>query len=320
MPLVIGKGSQEGEDKFIAIIEGVYFAIFYPNIEKGSLHRVIKRLISFLDKPVNLQNITLDIGGHIGTSKWPVDANNAENLIRKAMMAVRAAKWANKTDQEYSRNIDNYSTKRLSLMGEIKHAIDNNELDVFFHPKIDIQADTVVSMEALLRWRHPTRGMIQPGDFVELTEGTRIIHPLMQFVLEASVRHCSQLVREGYEITVAVNVFARNLVQEDFHQLVMRVLRVHKFDPGKLIIEVLESSMIEDMENTLGTLKKLESIGVRISLDDFGTGYSSLAYLKRLPVHEIKNDRSFVKDMEANHEDRLIIESTLALRMSLVYG
>jgi len=111
-------------------------------------------------------------------------------------------------------------------------------------------------MEALLRWRHPTGGMIQPGDFVELAEGTRIIHPLTQFVLDTSVRHCSQLVREGFDMTVAVNVSARNLVQEDFHQLVMRVLREHKFEPGKLIIEVLESSMIEDMENTLSTPKK----------------------------------------------------------------
>jgi len=136
MPLAIGQGPQKGEEKYVAAIEGVYFAIFYPNIEKSSLTRVIKRLIYFLDKPVNLQNITLDIGGHIGVSNWPVDAKNAENLIRKAMMAVRDAKWANTTDLEYTRNIDNYSTKRLSLMGEIKQAIDNNELEVFFIPRL----------------------------------------------------------------------------------------------------------------------------------------------------------------------------------------
>ena len=316
-PFAIGKDPDTGQEKYLAVREGVYFFIIYPNIDENALSQVLKRLAVFLEKPISLPDLTLDIGGHIGVANWPTHSDDAENLIRKSMMAVRAAKWANRTELVYSQSIDHYSARRLSLMGEMKQAIDNQELEVYFHPKIDIQSNNVVSMEALLRWRHPKYGMLQPGEFVELAEGTRIIHPLTLYVLETSVRHCSQLVKDGLYVTVAVNVSARNLIEEGFTRSVIKILRKYKFDPGQLIIEVLESSLIEDMDNTITTLKNLESSGIKISLDDFGTGYSSLAYLKRLPVHEIKIDRSFVKDMTDNHEDRLIVESTLAIAHEL---
>jgi len=172
-------------------------------------------------------------------------------------------------------------------------------------------------MEALLRWNHPEQGQLTPDQFIDLAEGTGIIKPLTQWVIKHAVEYCCGLQQQGYQLSVAVNISAHNLLEEDFVSQVKNTLEQYKFAPQNLILELVESAMIEDYDKTIGTLNQLKQHGIQLSIDDFGTGYSSLAYLKTLPVHELKIDRSFISGMLNSKDDRLIVEATLSIAHQL---
>jgi len=233
------------------------------------------------------------------------------------MVAVKAAKQKQYISLIYNEEIDSYSAERLSLTSELKLAIDRNELELYFHPKIDLNAMAVVSMEALLRWNHPEKGLLTPDHFIDLAEGSGIITPLTQWVIKHAVNYCSALQKKGFKLSVAVNISANNLLEDDFVNQVKATLEHYQFAPQDLTLEVVESAMIEDYDKTIGTLNQLKQHGIQLSIDDFGTGYSSLAYLKTLPVHELKIDRSFISGIINSEDDRLIVEATLSIAHQL---
>jgi len=205
----------------------------------------------------------------------------------------------------------------LSLMGELINAIQNQEFVLHYQPKINLSNKTVDSIEALIRWQHPKHGLLAPGHFIDIAESTGIIQDITEWVIDEGLRHCAGLRAEGMDLSIAINISVRNLLSEQFADDVIACLKKHDFPPDKLILEVIESAVIEDMHQTIVTLEALNEHGVNLSLDDFGTGYSSLSYLKKLPIHELKIDRSFVTEMNQDKEDRVIVETTMAIAHQL---
>lgn len=305
------------QEAYIGMMEGVYLSFILRCDPDASEHQVLEPLMQRLSQPLLFDEMTLDLGAHIGVANWPNDDNTAIGLTRKSMIAVRAAKWSRIPLVCYDANIDKYSEARLSLMGELITAIENDELVLHYQPKIDLRNNRVVGMEALVRWQHPKLGLLGPDHFVDIAESTGVIQALTQWVLNAALKFCNTLRDEGHDFCIAVNLSVRNLLNEQFVPMVLESTRDSRFPREKLILEVVESAVIEDMEQATKSLEALHTEGIQLSLDDFGTGYSSLSYLKKLPIQELKLDRSFVTNLIENRDDQVIVETTIAIAKQL---
>jgi EAL domain-containing protein (putative c-di-GMP-specific phosphodiesterase class I) len=207
---------------------------------------------------------------------------------------------------------DEHSPDRLQLLADLARAIDADELVLHYQPKCDL-AGAVRGVEALVRWQHPTRGLLPPAEFVPAAERTGLIHPLTEVVLAAAARQARAWFDAGTPIPVAVNVSTRSLLDPGFAERVLAHLAAHRTPPELLGLEITETTIMEDPDRALAVLSRLADARIRLSIDDFGTGYSSLAYLKALPVHELKIDRSFVAAMTSSERDHVLVASTVAL-------
>jgi EAL domain-containing protein (putative c-di-GMP-specific phosphodiesterase class I) len=217
----------------------------------------------------------------------------------------------------YDSTQDKHSPQRLALMAELHHAIEHGELLLFYQPKISLKTRRTIGVEALVRWKHPLRGMIPPDQFILPAEQTGLIHPLTRWVMAEGMRQCKALRRAGTELTVSVNLSARNLLDPKLPDLVTKRFQANGVAPDWMTFEITESAIMANPENALDVLMRLHEMGIRFSIDDFGTGYSSLAYLKKLPVDEIKIDKSFVINMAGNQNDAVIVRSTIDLAHNL---
>ena len=218
----------------------------------------------------------------------------------------------------YSPECDPFDPGRLALLGELRRAIESDQLFLYYQPKVDVKTRMVVGAEALLRWRHPKRGLVPPGDFIPLAEQAGIIKPLTWWVLEEAVKQCRAWDRAELGLDVAVNLSARSLHDPQLPERITDLLAAHGVPPGRLQLEVTESAVMTDPARAAEILGHLGALGVGVSIDDFGTGYSSLTYLRNLPVSEIKIDKSFVIGMSGNGgSDKAIVRSTSDLGHSL---
>ena len=205
----------------------------------------------------------------------------------------------------------------MGLSGELRAAIEKDELRLYYQPKVDLATGRLDSVEALVRWQHPTRGFMPPDQFIPLAEQTGLITPLSHWVLTAAVRQCRLWQDAGRPIRIAVNLSTRLLLRRDLVETITALLQAEGVQPRWLEVEITESAMMADPSRALSMLTRLHDMGVRLAIDDFGTGYSSLSYLKRLPVDEIKIDKSFVLDMPANNDDAAIARSIIDLGHNL---
>jgi EAL domain-containing protein (putative c-di-GMP-specific phosphodiesterase class I) len=212
---------------------------------------------------------------------------------------------------------DRNSPNRLSLIGELRRAIDEGELVLHFQPKLDLTSNAVAGVEALVRWVHPLRGIIPPDQFIPVAEQAGLIEPLTRWVLRSAMIQANRWQRMGHHIPVAVNLSMRSLHDEGLPETVADLLESTRTSPDLLVLEITESSLMIDLPQTQAILGRLRDMGIQLAIDDFGTGHSSLAYLKRLPVDQIKIDRSFVKDMVVDETDRVIVRTTIELAQSL---
>jgi EAL domain-containing protein (putative c-di-GMP-specific phosphodiesterase class I) len=219
--------------------------------------------------------------------------------------------------QVYSTEIDRHSTSRLGMLAELRTALEQRDLELHYQPKADLRTGDVVGVEALLRWRHATRGMVPPDEFLPLAEQTGLMRGITKFVVDEALRQLSVWWRQGLRIHCAVNVSARDLYDRGFAELLKSRIEQYDVPPRALMIEVTESSLMADPSRAASTLLSLAGLGVGVSLDDFGTGYSSLVHLKRLPVSEVKIDRSFVIRMDVNEDDAAIVRSIIDLAGAL---
>lgn len=302
----------------VARLGGDEYVIILHEVGNAAVPTVAKKLLAALSAPFSLSGQSVDISGSLGISLFPEHAEDASALIRKADIAMYVAKRARKGYALYSPDQENIASRnRLSLMSELREAIQTGQLCLHYQPKIDHQRKQVIGVEALVRWDHPQRGFLPPDQFIPLAEESGLIGPLDQWVLKTAIHQVAALREVGYPLTVAVNLSARSLHDTELPVIIDDLLRHNGGDAGMLTLEITESAVMSNPSDSLGILQKLDHMGIAIAIDDFGTGYSSLAYLKQLPVDELKIDKSFVMSMEENDSDAVIVRSTIDLAHNL---
>ena len=302
----------------VARLGGDEFAVLLPRIESGDGGvTVAKKLQAALEAPFLLEGLTLDVEASIGVALYPDHASDPEELLQRADIAMYTAKETHAGFVLFDPKQDQHSPKRLALLGELRRALEQHQLLLHYQPKVAAHTGTVLGVEALVRWQHPEHGLVPPAEFIPLAERTGLIVPLTHYVLDEALRQCHQWRDAGHELSVAVNVSARRLLDLQFPDEVGELLARHQVPAGLLVIELTESTIMADPVHALEILSRLNAMGVQLSIDDFGTGYSSMAYLKSLPVHELKVDRSFVSQMLGNSSDAVIVHSTIDLGRNL---
>jgi diguanylate cyclase (GGDEF)-like protein len=304
-------------DDILARLGGDEFAVLANVPHRGAVGEVATRLHRALALPFDVGGVAIELGASIGIALQPDHGEDVSTLLRHADVAMYEAKRAGSHIETYSTERDPYSAERLKLLGELRHALDNDELVLHFQPKVALSSGRVIGAEALVRWQHPERGLLGPHEFLGLAERTGLIGDITRWVLDAAVRQCAAWRRAGVELPVAVNLAAANIVDTTLPESVAHILQRWEV-PGRLLeCEVSEDTVMGDPRRAGDVLERLRELGVRLSLDDFGTGHSSLSYLKRLPLDEVKIDRSFVIGMADDPSDAAIVRSTIDLARHL---
>ncbi|MFP5326499.1 MAG: putative bifunctional diguanylate cyclase/phosphodiesterase, partial [Acidimicrobiia bacterium] len=268
-----------------------------------------------LEKAFDVADLRVNFEAAIGVALLPDDGGDFETLSRRADLALRAAKERGTGVEGFAGQMESTEAPRLTLLGDLRDALDagSHQIVLHYQPKVDPMTGEVRGCEALVRWNHPERGMVPPGEFIPLVEHTSLVHELALRVLFEAIRQQADWRSRGIDISVAVNLSARNLTDLDLPGNVSNLLNQWQVPASKLVLEITESTLMADPERALDVLSRLDSLGVKLSIDDFGTGYSSLAYLKRLPVKELKIDRSFVAQAAEDEGDAKIVRSTIDL-------
>jgi diguanylate cyclase (GGDEF)-like protein/PAS domain S-box-containing protein len=302
----------------VARMGGDEFAVILPTAGDAELAaRVAQTLVKALEQPFTLDGHAVSIGASIGVAAYPEHGSDAKVLLRHADIAMYAAKRAGIGHSVYSCEQDTNDPDRLTLIGELRAAIANDELVLHYQPKLSLRTGRCDQVEALVRWQHPERGLVPPDHFIPLAEQTGLIKPLTGWVLTEAIRQCRAWQESGLDISVAVNLSMRNLHDPELVDMVARLLEASGISPTMLKLEVTESAVMTDPKRALDSLARLRAIGVEVAIDDFGTGHSSLSYLKQMPIEEIKLDRSFVTDMGTDRNDFTIVRSTIKLAHDL---
>jgi diguanylate cyclase (GGDEF)-like protein/PAS domain S-box-containing protein len=301
-----------GDAERASRLRGDEFGVLLPDADAGLALQVGQRVLQAFEKPIMVQRLPIEVSASVGIAVAPDHGEESEDLLRRADIAVQAArKLGGGTCAIYSSEHDPHDPEQVALLGELRRAVEANDLVLHYQPKVDLRHKTIVGAEALLRWPHAKRGLVPPGKFIPLAERTGLVRPLTRLVLDKAAREARQWERNGRPLPVAVNVSARSLHDPLIVDDVAEALRANDLDAAHLQIEITESAVMADETRAFETLSGLTGQGVGISIDDFGTGYSSLRLLRRLPVSELKIDRSFVMGMAGEKgEDTAIVRST----------
>lgn len=307
------------EGDFTARIYAATFIVVLPNVDVKEANKISQRIVKGFEPPFQLGAATIDVMVEIGIVSYPQHGTTAEDIILHSNIANFQSKGLLNKINVYDAEKDQKDADKLSLMSELRRAIDNNNGEIYFNyqPKIDLKLGKITNAEALIRWVHPERGFISPDDFIPLAERTGHIHNITLWALEAGIKQVSEWQKAGHDIKIAINLSARDLTNKELPGIIAAVLKMHKTDVGCLVLEVTESAVMEDPELALGVLHELNNMGLTLSIDDYGTGYSSMAYLKQLPVKEIKIDKSFILNLAENKDDEIIVRSTIELGHNL---
>jgi diguanylate cyclase (GGDEF)-like protein len=304
-----------GEEGLVARLGGDEFAVL-PGETTGDPERlegIARQLIACVQQPVLVDEMALEVGVSIGVARFPRDGEDPHSLLRSADVAMYAAKEAHSGCKVYAAALDRHSVRRLSVLSDFRRALDSDEIVVFYQPIMYMDGTRVHGAEGLVRWQHPELGLLPPSDFLPIVEQTGLIGPLTRHVLEQAVAQCSAWRRGGKDLTVSVNLSVRNLLDPDLPAMIGDLISLYGLVPEALQLEITESMLMSDPERSLVTLTRLSQLGVGLSVDDYGTGYSSLANLRRLPIDELKIDRSFVSPMLSDESDLIIVRSTINL-------
>ncbi len=303
-----------GRGATVARLGGDEFAILLPDVWEPDISIAAgRRMLEALEAPVTLEDLRCEVQGSVGVAVAPKMGLDVSSLMRRADIAMYAAKTAGAGAKLYESSMETHSPQRLSLMGDLREAIRQNELTVYVQPKARLSTGEVVGVEALARWNHPERGLIRPDEFVPFAERSGLIRPLTLAVLDQSLVAQREWVGQGADISVSVNLSARSLTDPQIVEDVASALEQRDVDPARLTLEITETSVMTDAKRALTTLSQLHDLGVKLSVDDFGSGYSALSYLKLLPVQEVKIDKLFVRGLDTDADNASIVRSIVAL-------
>jgi diguanylate cyclase (GGDEF)-like protein len=301
----------------LARVTGDEFGVLATGVDAEQLADIGRRLVITLRKPFAIGDVEVSIEVGAGAAMCQAGVSCADDLIRRADVAMNWAKEHHTTVEVYRGEIDVHTPDRLAMLAELRAALQHKQLDVWFQPKIDLVSSVVVGAEALVRWEHPTRGFVPPMQFVPLAETTGLITELTDAVLAKSVAAVRLLNDVGFRLDVSVNLSTLDLLHEDLVSRVEGHLEAQQVPPDQLTLEITETALLEDGLRALSTAEQLQALGVHLSIDDFGTGFSSLSYLRKLPASEIKVDRSFVLNLLRDERDEVIVRSTIDLGHNL---
>ena len=306
-----------GGDGLVARLGGDEFGVLLEGTDEADALRRAGAIVAGLEPPFTVDDGLLDVEASIGIALFPDHGTTTETLLQRADIAMYRAKSRQHAVELYSPEQDHHSRRRLNLLADLRTALGNDELVVHYQPQVNLMTGRVETVEALVRWRHPREGLLAPGEFVPLAERTGLIRPLTALVVAEALGQIARWRARGLDLVVSVNLSARNLHDPHLSAQLRDLLTRHDLPARQLQLELTESSIMDDPERAGTVLRALDELGVRLAIDDFGTGYSSLAYLQRLPVDEIKIDRSFVAGMADRPADRVIVHSTIDLARNL---
>ena len=307
-----------GADRLAARLGGDEFAFVLPAANSAEdVTEAARVILDAVSQPVAVDGMMLELRASIGVAVAPSDGVDAATLLRRADVAMYAAKGSRRGVVAYDREIDQYAKRRLILANELRHAMDGGQLEVWYQPVAQLSDGLIVGFEALLRWRHPEHGSISPNEFIPVAEQSGLIEPLTWWVLKTSLKEVARWRSEGYELGVAVNVSARSLLGPDVQSRLSGLLTDIGVPAAQLTLEITESLMMGDPDGSQRVLEGLAGLGVEIAIDDFGTGYSSLSRLRKLPVQTVKIDRSFVLAMHRDDSDEAIVKATIELARNM---
>lgn len=310
-------GEVTTENEVVARVSGDEFALMVAVDCEGDALLVARGLQDVLHAPLDIEGFAVSVNTSIGVALGAGVAADAALLLRRADMAMQWAK-ANHTNIELFRDeIDSSAPERLSMLAELRTALDQNQLEAFFQPKLDLATGTIVGAEALVRWNHPSKGLIAPAEFVQLAENTGLITTLTDQVIRRTVSAIRLLTDLGFRLDISVNLSTIDLLDDTIVERVERILADAGVLPGQLTLEITETSLLADGARTLATVEALHRMGSKLSIDDFGTGFSSLSYLRTLPASELKVDRCFVSNLVLDERDEVIVRSTIDLGHNL---
>jgi diguanylate cyclase (GGDEF)-like protein/PAS domain S-box-containing protein len=305
-----------GEDS-IARLGGDEFSILLQNASEAYAVAVASRVSDCLEDPIVVDDLPLRVDVSVGLASFPRDGRTVDLLLQHADVAMYAAKTVSAGFAIYDRCVDPHSPDRLALIGELLGALQRGELVLYYQPQLTLSTGKITAVEGLIRWHHPQRGLIPPDEFIPLVQETGLIKPLTHFVLGQALHQCRAWMDQGRPMKVAVNLAMRNLIDSELPSEVADLLTLNGVPPHLLVLEITESAVISDPLRTEAVLSRLAKMGVRLSVDDFGTGFSSLTYLTRLPIDEIKIDRSFVTTMSSAPDKEVVVRSTIDLALNL---
>lgn len=297
----------------IARIGGDEFALVFPGTGTEELQHTVSLLYTLMEKPFLIEGHPVQLDASIGGVLYPVHGDEPPALLRKANLAMYTAKQTHQVFTCYDASFERNTAERLDLIRDLHHAIAAGEFLLYYQPKVEMKTSLVHSVEALIRWQHPTRGFIAPDTFIPLAEQTGLITTLTRWVLGTALRQCAQWIQAGIDLEIAINLSMWDLHNPSLVDTIRHMLTHYGVPAYFLRIELTESSAMDNPDHTIAVLRQLARTGVRSSIDDFGTGYSSLAYLKRLYVNELKIDRTFVQHITEVQSDETIVSSTVSM-------
>jgi diguanylate cyclase (GGDEF)-like protein len=301
----------------IARLGGDEFIVLLSDCGIESAKQIAEKIAKALDEPIVIGEHSLDVRASIGIAGYPVDSGDPDTLMRHADLAMYAAKRGNLGVAAYEASLGRHGTGQLSLLSELRRAIENDELRLVFQPKIDMSTGEIVGAEALVRWQHPERGLVPPGDFIPFAEQTGFIKSITRWVIEAAAQQCGRWSALGMSLKLVINISVQDLLDPGMPEAILAALQRNDVPARSLGLEITESGVMQDQAAAIAVLKRLRALSIDLAVDDFGTGHSSLAYIKQLQVTELKIDRSFVRNIVQDDKDRAIVLSIIELAHNL---
>jgi len=318
IPGIIAVEKSEGREYFLASLDPQTFALMSNADHTEAVPRYVLQNIESIRQPIDFLGMQVPLTPQLGVAIYPDHGKDVTTLIRRAVIAEGSERARERGIAYYKTSRDSYSAERLTLVSELRHALELDQLALYLQPKLCLRTGTIAGFEALIRWPDRER-QVAPHELIELAEQTGLIKPLTRWVLQEALNLRKQLAAQGAPSHIAVNISPNNLREPDFPLFVQRLMHSQQCPAGELTFEVTETSMMQDPVNSLQALNAIHSAGIPLAIDDFGSGYSSLSYIKQLPATEIKIDRSLISELPEREQDRVIVRTTIEMCQSLGY-